>query len=386
MTQPIEPPISRQRTIAVVFDYAQPEFVDGVRQYCREHDVHVDSRWSIRGDWVSFRSAWDGVIYRIVDWSKDDLREQIGKWPLSRVAIDTESRDDSVDSDFYLAGQMAGKELVEFGAKRLVCAALSEKPVDMHFAKGAVAIGNKMGVPSELLLRKHAHTLDQLIDQFADVVASSPSELVGFCISQATTAYSVQNELLRRGVMIPEQVAMVVADKDLQQTAQLSHVPITGVKMDAWLHGFAAAEMLHHKLQGEHLLESKILIPPKSLVRRESTGGTSREDPVMSKALSFLRENFRQSIDVPDVVKAGGASRRLVEIRFREHLGRGVHEEITRMRIERAKILLTRGEMLVADISEDCGFSSPHYFSSAFKKSTGLSPRQFQKDPDAIVL
>ena len=53
-------------------------------------------------------------------------------------------------------------------------------------------------------------------------------------------------------------------------------------------------------------------------------------------------------------------------------------EYIVMLRIEKAKeLLLQTPPILIKDISLAVGYEEPQYFSRVFKKSTGLSPRQF---------
>ena len=54
-------------------------------------------------------------------------------------------------------------------------------------------------------------------------------------------------------------------------------------------------------------------------------------------------------------------------------------EYLVSCRIERAKrFLREKPELSVTDISGLCGFDSSQYFSNAFKKTTGISPRQYR--------
>jgi two-component system response regulator YesN len=53
-------------------------------------------------------------------------------------------------------------------------------------------------------------------------------------------------------------------------------------------------------------------------------------------------------------------------------------EYLTEVRINRAKELLRMTRLRSADIAYQVGYNDPHYFSSVFKRNTGLSPIEFR--------
>jgi two-component system response regulator YesN len=53
-------------------------------------------------------------------------------------------------------------------------------------------------------------------------------------------------------------------------------------------------------------------------------------------------------------------------------------EFLTDVRIKKAKELMRTTTLRAADIAYQVGYSDPHYFSTAFKKNTGLSPTEFR--------
>ncbi|MBQ9131716.1 MAG: helix-turn-helix transcriptional regulator [Clostridia bacterium] len=64
---------------------------------------------------------------------------------------------------------------------------------------------------------------------------------------------------------------------------------------------------------------------------------------------------------------------------FRQVTGTAPMEYRMRLRMETAKELLEENELSVSRIGEEVGFPSPAYFSDAFRKYTGVSPRQYRK-------
>ena len=47
--------------------------------------------------------------------------------------------------------------------------------------------------------------------------------------------------------------------------------------------------------------------------------------------------------------------------------------------MEKAKQMLQKTTMKNYEIAEKVGFSDPHYFGIAFKKATGMSPKEYAK-------
>ena len=72
-------------------------------------------------------------------------------------------------------------------------------------------------------------------------------------------------------------------------------------------------------------------------------------------------------------------SRRALERGFKRNIGRTVHQEILRLRLERAKELLDRTEMQLPEIAARCGFSYPSKLSAVFKRETGMTPTDYRR-------
>lgn len=62
--------------------------------------------------------------------------------------------------------------------------------------------------------------------------------------------------------------------------------------------------------------------------------------------------------------------------------GIGISDRIRYLRIEKAKRLLLLRSKSVAEISRECGFNEPNYFTKTFKKATGILPKDYAKAED----
>ena len=64
---------------------------------------------------------------------------------------------------------------------------------------------------------------------------------------------------------------------------------------------------------------------------------------------------------------------------YKKQTGNSLKDYISEYRIEQSKILLKKGEMQIGDVALAVGFDNFTYFSTIFKKYTGMSPNQYRK-------
>ena len=94
-------------------------------------------------------------------------------------------------------------------------------------------------------------------------------------------------------------------------------------------------------------------------------------------AVSFIRTNFHRNINVADVAKHTGISERYLRSLFLKNLNLGPLDFLNQVRINKAMDFLRNTNMSIKEISFQCGFQSPQYFSRVFKQQTGFTPRKF---------
>lgn len=64
---------------------------------------------------------------------------------------------------------------------------------------------------------------------------------------------------------------------------------------------------------------------------------------------------------------------------FHRELGQTPNAYLKRERVARARALLSDGDLPMQRIAQLCGYANAYYFSTDFKKQTGLSPTSFRK-------
>jgi LacI family transcriptional regulator len=131
--------------------------------------------------------------------------------------------------------------------------------------------------------------------------------------------------------------------------------------------------MLHRLMVGKRVV-ADIVIDPLGVKTRHSTDLLAIEDPEVAKGVRFIREHACEGIRVEDMLEQVALSRRAMEKRFREAIGRPPHMEIRRAQLERVKELLVGSDFKLEKIAEITGFSSAQYLAGLFRRMMKITP------------
>lgn len=177
---------------------------------------------------------------------------------------------------------------------------------------------------------------------------------------------------------VPRDLAVIGVDNDVG-ICETRRVPLSSVMINDERIGLEAAAVIHRMLAGEAPPIKPIEIAPIGVESRESTDCFAVRDRWVAKATTIIHENLNQEWDIDDLADRMGVSRRHLDRRFRQALGRTPTEELRRQRIERAKILLRDTNQKIIDIAMRSGFTGACQFSVAFRHATGTSPRDYRQ-------
>lgn len=177
---------------------------------------------------------------------------------------------------------------------------------------------------------------------------------------------------------VPGQVAVVGVD-NYELLCEFTSPPLTSVAQSSYRIGFEAARMLDQLMAGKTLSRSSLFVPPFRVVARQSTDVFAVDDEDVAAALRYIRNHADESIGVSDILERISVSRRSLEIRFKKAIGHSVEQEIINSRITRAKQLLSDTSLPITQVALNSGYQSSTGFSVAFRKETGMSPREYRK-------
>jgi len=179
------------------------------------------------------------------------------------------------------------------------------------------------------------------------------------------------------GLSVPDDVAVIGVDND-EVVCGLTDPPLSSVAVNFERAGYEAAHVLAGLMRRE-AAPSRIIVSPTHIVPRRSTSLLAVEDQHLAKALRFIRDRVQESPSVEAVARAGGISRRALEKRFRDSLGRSVLDEIRRVRTDQIAQLLVETELPVAQIAERLGFADAQHIARYFRSAKAISPLAYRK-------
>lgn len=203
---------------------------------------------------------------------------------------------------------------------------------------------------------------------------------VGLLASHDIQGVQLSEACRRAGLRVPDEVALLGVDDD-DLFCEMSRPSLSSVALPGERIGYEAAQMLEGLLSGwdRRKTSPTLLLPSPGVVTRQSSDVLAIEDEDVAAALRFIRTHAFGPIGVADVLGAVTVSRRSLERRFRAALGRGLGEEICRVRIEKARSLLSGTEMPISQVARNSGFSETKHLSIVFRRETGLTPTEFRR-------
>lgn len=104
--------------------------------------------------------------------------------------------------------------------------------------------------------------------------------------------------------------------------------------------------------------------------------------PLNEKVIHYIHSHLEDSLSLEMLAEFVHVNPSHLSRTFKKECGENITEYINKVRIEKAKELLGSTSALAYEAAEQVGFHDPAYFSTIFKKYTGLSPKEYKQSLD----
>lgn len=99
----------------------------------------------------------------------------------------------------------------------------------------------------------------------------------------------------------------------------------------------------------------------------------------IKQALGRIHAHSEEAFTLDDMAEFVGMSKYHFAREFRRVTGYTFVAYVNLIRCERAKALLSEGQMRIGEVARACGFESQSYFTKTFRKNTGVLPNEYRR-------
>jgi two-component system response regulator YesN len=143
------------------------------------------------------------------------------------------------------------------------------------------------------------------------------------------------------------------------------------------LQGKGEYDAFTNMLQAAPTLSQLVSILVKEQASEISGGRRIRSEVQLAQRLVAMR--LAETITLTSIAEEVGLSSYYLSRLFREETGESFNDYVTRLRMEKAKVLLQTTQMKVYEVAESVGIPSYRYFTQLFRNWTGVAPIEYKR-------
>ncbi len=291
------------------------------------------------------------------------------------------------ETDDQAIAHMAAEHLLELGLKDFAYCGLPPTRVNVWSAARARSFTERLadqGYSCNVFRSRFSSTRNwqRLQQELVDWLTMLPKPL-GLMACNDARARHVLEGCQAAGISVPDDVAVIGVDND-DIMCELVVPPLTSVEQGAFHLGHDAAAMLHSLMAGKKPERVRYRVAPVGIVTRESTDMLATNDPDVATALRLIRCGQCSGLSAEMVAAHVSLSRSTMDKRFKAVVGRTVDQEIRRVRLAKAKELLSGTNRPLNQIAREVGYATVQYLTEQVRKGTGKTPAVFRRETQNI--
>ncbi|MEO0794293.1 MAG: substrate-binding domain-containing protein [Verrucomicrobiota bacterium] len=287
----------------------------------------------------------------------------------------------SMDVDDFAIGELAARHLIDAGHSHFACV-LNRTPYAEQRGRGFQETLAKQGFDCSVFRQKQTeakHYAEHWLQPEPDLARwlRSLAKPTALLAAHDPLGRAVCETARREGISVPETLSVLGVNND-EIVCNLSAPPLSSITVPWETLAHWSVDWLEALIDHGSCSEDPILARPGGVVDRQSTTLLALDDPLLARAIQFIRENFAEGIGVKETAAQLGVNRRTLERRFQEALKRSPREEILRLRLRESRRLLRETDLSMPWIAERCGFPNAERFCVAFRQAEGVPPTRYR--------
>lgn len=126
-----------------------------------------------------------------------------------------------------------------------------------------------------------------------------------------------------------------------------------------------------------YLFLSELIEQNGKVPASESTD--NRKEIYVRRAMEYVEANYSRKLRISELAQWMGLDRSYLGSIFKNQLGVSLQDFLLNYRLDKACDLMKKEALSIGDISRSVGYDDPLLFSKLFRKSRGISPREYRK-------
>ena len=181
------------------------------------------------------------------------------------------------------------------------------------------------------------------------------------------------------GFSVPDEIAILGVNND-NALCNICDPPLSSIAFNFKKAGYDAAKLLDKMISGHETMQGQCIeIQPTHVETRGSTDVYAIDDPAIVQAMKYIRQNGNTPLQVDAIANHVCMSKRLLQLRFHDLIGKSVHDEIVQAHFEIAKAMLIETNLPIDEIAAHSGFHYTSNMRRAFIKITGMLPQKYRQ-------
>ena len=219
------------------------------------------------------------------------------------------------------------------------------------------------------------------IDRLIEWIQGLPKPAALF-VAWDGRAVEVLEACRKARIQVPKQVVVLGVDND-EILCERTSPPLSSIAPDAESEGFEGARLLDGLMQNRPQARKRIILGSvRKIVERVSTRPPPPAVQLIQRAVDFIESEACRGIRPDDVAQRLSVSRSLLDLRFREFQGTSVGDFIRTTRLRALARLLRSSRRPIAELTQECGFSSVNSAKEMFRRDYQMSMRDYRRGKD----